>query len=124
MWTPSWLLLFASPYIPHGHCYLWQTPLVSVHALSNFFIAIAYFSIPIALLYFVFKHENDFPVRLIVLFGSFIICYGLGHVLDIVTLWYPIYWVSGMVRAATALISCYTAMKVAILLPTFLASLR
>ncbi|MEL7356344.1 MAG: response regulator [Cyanobacteria bacterium J06560_6] len=121
MWTPSWLLLFASPYIPHGHCYLWQTPLVSVHALSNFFIAIAYFSIPIALLYFVFKHENDFPVRLIVLFGSFIICCGLGHVLDIVTLWYPIYWVSGMVRAATALISCYTAMKVAILLPTFLA---
>ena len=121
MWTQSRLLLLASPYIPHGHCYLWQTPLVSLHVVSDFLIAIAYFSIPIALLYFVFKRENDFPVRLIVLFGSFIICCGLGHVFDIVTLWYPIYWISGTVRAATALISCYTAMEVAILLPTFLA---
>lgn len=112
---------FSLAYIPHGHCYLWQTPLVGLHVVSNFLIAIAYFSIPAALLYFTIKRQSDFPVRLIVLFGLFIVFCGVGHLLDIVTLWYPIYWVSGAVRAATALVSCYTAIEVATMLPVFLS---
>ena len=113
--------IFASHYIPHGHCYLWQTPLVGLHVVSDLLIAIAYFSIPIALLYFVVKRKQDFPVKLLVLFGSFIVLCGVGHLFDIVTLWYPLYWISGAIRAATALVSCYTAVEVAILLPHFLS---
>ena len=108
-------------YIPHGHCYLWQTPLVGLHAISDFLIEIAYFSIPVILLYFVIERDNDFPIRLIVLFGLFIFLCGVGHLLNIITLWYPIYWVSGAVRAATALVSCYTAVEIALILPSFLA---
>ena len=108
-------------YIPHGHCYLWQTPLVSLHVISDFLIAIAYFSIPIALVYFIYKRKHDFPVRLLVLFGLFIMLCGLGHLFDIITLWYPIYWSSGVVRAATAIVSAYTAFEVVMLLPHFLS---
>ncbi len=118
--TVTSLALFIA-YIPHGHCYLWQTPLVGLHVVSNLLIAIAYFSIPTALLYFIVKRKSDFPIRLVVLFGLFIVFCGVGHLLDIVTLWYPIYWVSGAVRAATALVSCYTAVEVATMLPTFLS---
>ncbi len=51
-------LLSPSQYIPHGHCYLWQTPLVGLHLLSDALIAIAYFSIAVMLVYFVRKRED------------------------------------------------------------------
>ncbi|MFM6157973.1 MAG: histidine kinase, partial [Sphaerospermopsis kisseleviana] len=36
-------------------------------------------------------------------------------------LWYPYYWVSGIERAITALVSCYTALQLVELLPQFLS---
>jgi two-component system, sensor histidine kinase and response regulator len=108
-------------YIPHGHCYLWQTPLVALHLLSDALIAIAYFSIPIMLIYFV-RQRRDLPFnKVFILFGAFIILCGVGHLLDIWTLWYPDYWLSGLERAITALVSCYTALQLVELLPQFLA---
>ncbi len=65
------MINFISPqsYIPHGHCYLWQKPLVGLHLVSDFLIAIAYFSIPVMLLYFVFK-RSDVPFqKVFVMFG-------------------------------------------------------
>lgn len=114
-------LLSPDQYIPHGHCYLWQTPLVWLHIVSDFLIAIAYFSIPIMLIYFVFK-RSDVPFsRVFTLFGTFIILCGVGHLLEIWTLWHPAYWLSGVEKALTALVSCYTALCMVELLPRFLA---
>lgn len=113
--------LLSSRYIPHGHCYLWQTPLVSIHAISDFVIAISYFSIPITLAYFVYKRKPTFSPHVFLLFGLFISLCGTGHILDVVTLWYPVYWLSGMVRACTAIVSAYTAIELIALLPQFLS---
>jgi PAS domain S-box-containing protein len=114
-------LLLPSPYIPHGHCYLWQMPLVGLHLVSDALIATAYFSIPAMLIYFVQK-RGDVPFsRVFLLFGAFIVLCGTGHLLNILTLWYPAYWVSGGVQALTALVSCYTALQLVELLPQFLA---
>ncbi|OKH40017.1 histidine kinase [[Phormidium ambiguum] IAM M-71] len=108
-------------YIPHGHCYLWQTPLVGLHLISDALIALAYLSIPAMLIYFVHK-RSDVPFsKVFILFSSFIVLCGVGHLLDIWTLWYPDYWISGIERAFTALVSCYTALKLVELLPKFLA---
>ncbi|VEP16224.1 Two-component hybrid sensor and regulator [Hyella patelloides LEGE 07179] len=108
-------------YIPHGHCYLWQTPLVLLHLISDLLIAVAYFSIPIMLLYFVFK-RSDVPFQgFFVMFGAFIIFCGTGHLLEIWTIWHPAYWLSGIEQALTAIISCYTAVNMARLLPRFLS---
>jgi len=117
-----WNLFVRSPaYIPHGHCYLWQTPLVSLHVISDALIAIAYFSIPAMLLYFI-KKRGDVPFSFVFqMFGAFIILCGVGHLLDIWTLWHPNYWVAGIERAMTALVSCYTALQLVELLPQFLA---
>lgn len=114
-------LLSSSPYIPHGHCYLWQAPLVWLHVISDALIAVAYFSIPAMLIYFVHKREDIPFSRVFMLFGAFIICCGTGHLLEIGTLWYPAYWITGVEKAITALISCYTALKLVELLPQFLA---
>ncbi|RMF67383.1 MAG: hybrid sensor histidine kinase/response regulator, partial [Cyanobacteria bacterium J069] len=102
--------LFSSQgYIPHGHCYLWQPPLVWLHIISNGAIALAYFSIPVLLIYFIAKRK-DVPFNWIfVLFGAFIVTCGMGHLMDIWTIWHPNYWLSGVVKALTAVISIYTA---------------
>ncbi|MFB2892950.1 GAF domain-containing protein [Aerosakkonemataceae cyanobacterium BLCC-F50] len=113
--------LHTRSYIPHGHCYLWQTPLVGLHLVSDALIAVAYFSIPAMLMYFVGKRRDISFSRVFVLFSTFIILCGVGHLLDIWTLWYPDYWISGIERALTALVSCYTALQLVELLPKFLA---
>ncbi|UBF25065.1 GAF domain-containing protein [Kovacikia minuta CCNUW1] len=108
-------------YIPHGHCYLWQTPLVGLHVVSDALIAIAYFSIPAMLIYFIRKRKDIPFSNVFALFGAFIVLCGLGHALDIWTLWYPAYWLSGAEHALTALVSCFTALQLVTLLPQFLA---
>lgn len=107
--------------MPHGHCYLWNPWLVWLHILSDLFTAIAYYSIPMGLVYFVRKRE-DLPFKWIFwLFSLFIIFCGTTHLMEIWTLWHPSYWVSGVIKALTAIISVFTAASVIPLIPQLLA---
>lgn len=114
-------LLNSGTFVPHGHCYLWQSNLVALHALSDGFIALAYFAIAAALIYFVQRRE-DVPFRhLFWLFAAFIASCGVTHTLAVWTLWFPTYWVSGLLKALTALLSIYTAFELVPGIPTALA---
>lgn len=46
-------LVSTASFVPHGYCLLWRPDLVWVHAVSDLLIALAYFSIPLALAHFV-----------------------------------------------------------------------
>ncbi|AFZ08672.1 multi-sensor hybrid histidine kinase [Oscillatoria nigro-viridis PCC 7112] len=107
--------------MPHGHCYLWQRNLVGLHILSDGLIALAYYSIPIILIYFVRQRQDTPFQKVFFLFGAFIIACGTTHIMEIWTLWFPIYWVSGGIKAITALISIYTASELVFLIPSALA---
>ncbi|BAZ51388.1 PAS/PAC sensor hybrid histidine kinase [Nostoc sp. NIES-4103] len=111
-------LLFAtSSFIPYGHCYLWNPGLVWLHLLSDALISLSYYSIPVTLLYFVHKRQ-DVPFKsLFLLFGAFIVACATTHVMAIWTLWYPTYWLSGVIKALTAIVSVYTAIVLIQLLP-------
>ncbi|MFQ3617462.1 MAG: ATP-binding protein [Cyanobacteriota bacterium] len=114
-------LLSSQGYIPHGHCYLWQPWLVRLHVGSNAAIALAYFSIPVLLVYFV-TQRRDVPFNWVfMLFGAFIVACGVGHLMDIWTIWHPNYWLSGVVKAITAVISLYTVLELVPLIPQALA---
>ena len=114
-------LLSSDGYIPHGHCYLWQPGLVWLHIISNGLIALAYFSIPSLLISFISKRK-DIPFNWVfLLFGAFIIACGSGHLVDIWTIWHPNYWIAGILKAITAIISIYTALELIPLLPQALA---
>ena len=114
-------LLNAGPFVPHGHCYLWQSNLVALHALSDGFIFLAYFSIAAALIFFVQRRE-DLPFRhLFWLFAAFIASCGVTHILAVWTLWFPTYWLSGSLKALTALVSIYTAFELIPGIPVALA---
>lgn len=121
MWKLLEPLLSPNQYIPHGHCYLWQPALVWLHLISDLLTAVAYFSIPLLMIYFIRKRQ-DVPFRgIFVLFSAFIVLCGLGHLLSVWTLWHPAYWLTGVEQALTALVSCYTALQLVQLLPKFLA---
>ena len=110
-------LLFTGNYIPHGHCYLWQRELIGLHIASDSLIAIAYFSIPLSLIYVVFQRK-DLPFRNICwLFGAFILSCGTTHLMEVWTLWHPVYWLSGSLKLITAVISIYTAFALIPLIP-------
>ena len=110
-------LFHSNGFIPHGHCYLWQTGLVWLHIISDATIALAYYSIPFLLIYFISKRK-DVPFNgVFLLFGAFIIVCGTGHLMEIWTLWHPDYWIAGVLKALTAIISIYTAFALFFLMP-------
>ncbi|MEG4806435.1 PAS domain S-box protein [Microcoleus sp. F8-D3] len=110
-------LLFTGNYIPHGHCYLWQRELVAIHIVSDSIIALAYYSIPLSLIYIIIQGK-ELPFRNIFwLFAAFIISCGTTHIMEIWTLWHPVYWVSGILKIITAAISAYTAFSLIFLVP-------
>ncbi|HEY9641024.1 MAG TPA: ATP-binding protein [Coleofasciculaceae cyanobacterium] len=107
--------------MPHGFCYLWKPSLVGLHILSDGAIALAYFSIPVGLIFFI-RHRQDIPFNWVFgLFSAFIIACGSGHLMNIWTLWHPNYWSAGLLKIITAAISLYTAYEIVRLLPQALS---
>jgi len=114
-------LLISTQYIPHGHCYLWQPELLWLHILTDMLIALAYFSIPLTLIFFI-RGREDIPFKgIFILFSLFIFSCGTTHLMSIWTLWHPSYWVSGLIKAITAIVSLMTAFEMVPTLPKALA---
>ncbi|MDH5357746.1 MAG: ATP-binding protein [Gammaproteobacteria bacterium] len=99
----------ANSYLPHGTCISWDVPLLSLYVISDLFIALAYFSIPIAIVYFVHKRNEATFKPIYYLFALFIAACGITHVMNIVTLWFPLYYLAGFFKLVTAVVSIATA---------------
>ena len=114
-------LFGAASFMPHGYCLLWRPDLVALHAVSDAVIAVSYFTIPIGLWYFA-RRRVDLEFRgLFYLFAAFILFCGLTHLLELITLWQPIYGLQGLVKAATAIISLASAYALLPVIPKALA---
>ena len=97
-------------FAPHGMCMMWNQNLIWLHVVTDALVAMAYYSIPAALFLLAKKRPNSLPFRpLLILFGLFIAFCGAGHVMDIVSIWTPIYWTKGFWNVGTALTSVVTA---------------
>ena len=109
--------LFSSDFMPHGYCYSWKPGLVWLHLVSDVLIAVAYFSIPLTLVYFIRKRK-DLPFNWMFLcFGTFILACGSTHLMEVWTLWHGTYWLSGAIKVLTALASIPTAILLLYLVP-------
>ncbi|HEX4350814.1 MAG TPA: PAS domain S-box protein [Verrucomicrobiae bacterium] len=114
-------LFSADGFMPHGHCYLWRPGVLWLHITSDALIALAYYSIPFTLLYFIRK-RRDIPFNWMFLcFAVFIVACGTTHLMEILVIWHPVYWLSGSIKALTALVSVPTAILLMKLLPQALA---
>jgi signal transduction histidine kinase/CheY-like chemotaxis protein len=110
-------LFSSSGFMPHGMCYLWRPDILALHVLADSLIALAYFSIPFSLLYFVRRRQDLQFNWVFVCFAIFIIACGATHLMEIVTIWRPLYWLSGVIKAITALASLPTAVMLVRLIP-------
>jgi signal transduction histidine kinase len=121
MWAFFERLLDSSMFSPHGICLLWEPQLIWLHVASDVVIASAYFSIPVALSIFVSKRRDVDFGWVFWAFALFIMACGITHVMSIITLWYPVYGIEGIVKAMTAAASIVTAAMLWPLLPKVLA---
>lgn len=107
--------------IPHGYCLSWSPILLWLHVISDVLITIAYYSIPLTLIYFI-RQRKDLPYPwLIALFAGFIIACGTTHLLSVITIWIPLYWLDGLLKAVTAMLSVATAVLTVWLTPRLLS---
>jgi PAS domain S-box-containing protein len=120
---PSYLSWLLSPqdYMPHGMCFLWQPELIALHVASDSATALAYYSIPIALGYFVWKRTDFAFPSIFILTSLFILACGTTHIMGVWTLWFPDYRLDGAIKAVTALLSVGTAVAIWHVMPLALA---
>jgi hypothetical protein len=108
-------------FMPHGMCYEWNPAVITLHVVSDAIIALAYYSIPLTLIYFVRKRKDLAFDWMFVCFAVFIVACGTTHVMEILNIWHPTYWLSGIIKAITALVSIVTAVLLIRLVPQALA---
>lgn len=104
-------------FMPHGMCYLWQPGLIVAQVVTNGTIALAYYMIPALLLYFIGRRPDVPNPLLFTLFAIFILACGTTHVMKIVTIWHPVYWLDTFVDTVTAAASIGTAAVMVPLMP-------
>ncbi|CAG1023365.1 partial putative diguanylate cyclase DgcE, partial [Patescibacteria group bacterium] len=110
-------LLNSEGLMPHGYCLRWNSPLLWLHVVSDVLIAFAYYSIPLSLIYFVWQRKDLPYPRLFLLFGAFILACGTTHLMSVIVIWKPLYWLDGVVKVFTALVSVAAALLVFWIIP-------
>ena len=96
-------------FIPHGFCLSWDPDLIVAMVLSNALIAIAYMVITVALLLKAVERTTAIPRWMYWTYATFIFSCGISHVLDDVTLWFPVYRLQAAVLAVTGMLSLFAA---------------
>jgi PAS domain S-box-containing protein len=101
--------LFESDFMPHGHCYFWRPEIMWSHAISDTVIALAYFTIPLSLIYIIRARKTIKYRWMAALFATFILGCGATHVMDVINIWEPFYRLDAVIRVVTAIASIGTA---------------
>lgn len=114
-------IIFNSRFIPHGYCFMWRPELVWMHVLADLTIALAYFSIPITILILVAKRKQTIPhLWVFRMFAAFIFLCGVTHLMELIGVWQPLYYLEGIIKVFTAAVSLATAILIFPLIPVLL----
>lgn len=108
-------------FMPHGMCYMWRWDMLLLQVGSDLLIALAYFSIPAALI-MLMRRRPDLPRGILRLFVAFIMLCGLTHLIGVIVVWEPIYLIQGLAKLATAAVSIATAIALWPLVPKIAAT--
>jgi len=105
--------LFSSRYLPHRYCYLQQPDLVWTNVSMDALIAISYVTIFACLFWIAGKLRSMSELRSYVwiaaAFGTFILSCAMTHMMEIVTVWLPLYPLSAGVKVVCAVASVVSA---------------
>ncbi len=110
-------LLDTSDFPARWGCGNWSPGLGWLHIVSDLLIFGAYLSIPIGLAYFLVRRRDlPFP-GLIALFVAFILSCGIGHAIEALIFWHPVYRLAGVVKGVTAVVSWMTVVSLVRVMP-------
>lgn len=107
---------------PHGYCLLWDPLLIWSHLVADLAIAVAYLSIPAALVVIGRRRPDLNPEGVFYFFAAFIILCAITHIFGILTLWYPVYSMEAVAKVMTAVVSVATSVMVWRLLTPILSA--
>jgi signal transduction histidine kinase len=110
-----------SGFMPHGFCYTWDPHVIWLNGASDALIALAYYTIPVALVYFVRRRKDLAFHWMFLCFALFIVACGTTHAIELWSIWHPAYWLAGVIKAVTAAASIGTATALIQLVPKALA---
>ncbi|MAP26411.1 MULTISPECIES: GGDEF domain-containing protein [unclassified Methylophaga] len=113
--------LFNGSFMPHGHCLQWLPDLLFLHVSGDLLTSIAYFVIPIALVYLVKKRTDLAFNWIFIMFAAFIFLCGVTHLTGLINIWQGFYYIEGLAKFATGLVSILTAVMIWRLIPKALA---
>ena len=97
----------------HGHL-LW------LHLISDGLTGFAYYSIPIIVWWFGRGRSNLQLDKSILLLCALGILCGTHHLIEILTLWYPNYWLAGISKGLIAIITVFTVRELVSVIPQLL----
>jgi len=115
-------LVVLSIFMSHGHFCLWTPDLGWLHALADALIVLAYFSVPIAFVYFVRNRKDITFAWMFVCLGIVILASGVTYLMELWNVRHSHYWLSGAIKGIAALASVPTAILLARLIPALRAS--
>jgi len=103
--------------MPHGHCLLWRSDLLLLHVGGDLLTSASYFVIPAALVVLIRKRDDLAFDRVFLMFAGFIFLCGITHLISVMNVWQGFYFVEGIAKFATGLISAITAIAIWRLMP-------
>ena len=105
--------LFSANYLPHRYCYLAQPALVWTNVTMDGLIAASYGLLFLCLFWISYQLSRKQAVRsylwIFLAFGTFILACGGTHLMEMVTVWWPVYPLSAAVKVVCAAASVLTA---------------
>ena len=120
--------LFSPNYLPHRFCYLQQPWLVWTNVTMDGLIAISYASIFVSLFWIAGKLRSLQDLRtylwILIAFGTFIVACGATHLMELITVWWPVYPISAGVKVLCAAASVPTAILFARAAPGLATNIR
>ena len=112
-------ILDASDWPPRWVCGKWSEFHGWLYIGSDVVIWLAYFIIPVILLWYIQRRPNIAFLPVFWLFCAFIILCGATHIIDAIIFWWPGYRLSALVKFFTAVVSMVTVFSLVYYLPKF-----
>lgn len=97
-------------FMPHGACLYWDTAIISKLVIGDAGTFVVYMVIAGGLGYLSWKAPIVLPRNVALMFAPFIFFCGVGHLIDVVDIWWPIYPIKSWSALLTFAVSIPAAM--------------
>ena len=115
----------ATGFVSQGLGSDWPWPLITLHALSDTVIGLSFVLISATLTRLAIKARRELPFSgAVIVFGGFLVACAATHFVQVVSLWLPTLWLSGVMKAATAVAAVFTAVTIPRAVPGVIETLR